>query len=237
MKSARTHIVILVLLAQIVIAAAASATGLVSPAELRRWQESKTGFYLLDVRSSQLFTRKHLPGALNVPAFVVHKKGFPKEETFVLYDSGIGTTEALDAAEKMFAAGYKNVFLLDGGLARWDAAALPLDAPMGVLTSKLVEIISVPELQHEMRYGTTINLVDLRDAALFKAGSIPGAKNIPAVVTDKESSGWQKDTLIVLFDGGTGAAEKQAETLRRAGFKLIRFLYGGYPEWKRQSAL
>lgn len=237
MKVNRKNIVLIVVLTQLVFAAIASATGLVSPAELRRWQEAKSGYLLIDVRAKQAFTRKHLPGAINVPAFVVYKKGFPKEATIILYDSGIGTTEALDAAEKMFSIGYKNVFLLDGGLARWEAASLPMDAPLGILTSKLVEIISVQELQHELRYGTALILVDLRDAAHFKTGTIPGANSIPAAITDKESAGWQKDTLIVLFDGGTGVAEKQAEALRRAGFKLIRYLYGGYPEWKRQSVL
>ena len=235
MKTLRKNIILIILTAQFAVAAVASATGLVSPDELRRWQETKPGFYLLDVRSQQAYTRKHLPGAIHIPAFVVHKKGFPKGETFVLYDSGIGTTEGLDAAEKMSGAGYGKVFLLDGGLARWESAGLPIDAPLGVLSVKLVEAISVTELQHELRYGTAMTLVDLRDAAQFKVGSISGALNVPGAVTGEALAGWQKDALVVLFDSGTGEAEKQAETVRRAGFKLIRFLYGGYPEWKRQN--
>lgn len=235
MKTELNKIVLLIFFAQFIFAAAASATGLISTDELHSWQESNKNFYLLDVRSGQAFARKHINGAINIPAFVAHKKGFPKGETYVLYDSGIGTTEGLDAAEKMTGVGYSKVFLLDGGLAGWESAALTVDAPMGVLTSKLVETISVKELKHEQRYGTPITLVDLRGATQFKGGSIPGARNVPGGITDKAISGWQKDVLVVLFDGGSGEAEKQAETLRRTGFKLIRFLYGGYPEWKRQN--
>ena len=50
------------------------------------------------------------------------------------------------------------------------------------------------------------------------------------------SRGWRKDSIIILIDSGDDEALKQAEKLRRAGFKLVRFLYGGFPEWKRQNA-
>jgi rhodanese-related sulfurtransferase len=236
MNNLHTIIVGMVLLAHFTVVAAASGAGLVSKEEVRRWQESKTAFYLVDVRSGLAFNRKHIQGALNVPAYIVHKKGLAKDGTLVLYDGGIGTLEARSAADKLSGAGYGTVFLLDGGLAHWEAAGFPLDVPMGMLNTKLVETITVPELQQAVRERLPLVLVDLRGAAQFKAGSIPAAQSVPAAVLAEVSSGWQKDELVVLFDGGDNEAEKQAEVLRRAGFKLIRFLYGGYPEWKRQNA-
>jgi 3-mercaptopyruvate sulfurtransferase SseA len=236
MKTLRKNIAGMIFIAQLVAATVASGAGLVSTSEVRRWQEMKTGFYLLDVRSGQAFNRKHIQGAINIPAFIAHKKGLPKGDTLVLYDSGVGSTEARSAAEKMSAAGYGKVFLLDGGLARWEANSLPLDAPLGVINTKLVETITVVELQQVVLDGTAMSLVDLRAPALFKAGSIPGAQSVPAAAFSKASAAWRKDDLVVLFDGGDSEAERQAEVLRRAGFKLIRFLHGGYPEWKRQNA-
>lgn len=230
------NIASLILVAQLLAATAAWGAGLVSPSEVRRWQEQKTEFYLLDVRSGQAFNRKHIQGAINIPAFIAHKKGLPKGDTLVLYDSGIGSTEARNAAEKMSAAGYGKLFLLDGGLARWEANGLPLNAPMGVIDTKLVEAITVTELQQVVRDGNALTLVDLREPLMFLVGSIPGAQSAPAATVPKASVGWQKDELVVLYDGGNNEAERQAEKLRRAGFKLIRFLHGGYPEWKRQNA-
>jgi len=208
----------------------------VSPTEIRRWQENKISFYLIDVRTAQLFDRKHIAGALNIPAFVVHKKGIPRDETIVLYDSGIGSVEAGEASSMMAAADYGKVFLLEGGLAYWEAAGLPLEAKAGILDTRLVEFISVAELLRARRDGIDMILVDLREPALFEDGSIPGARNIPPAALPGASAAWPKDRLVVLFDGGEGRSEKQAELLRRAGFKLIRFLYGGFPEWKRQNA-
>ena len=217
-------------------AGTALAAGSISPAEVRRWQEQKTGFYLLDVRSGQAFHRKHIQGSLNIPAFVAHKKGLPTGDTFVLYDSGVGSTEARSAAEKMSASGYGKIYILDGGLARWEANGLPLDAPLGVLDTKLVEALTVTELQQLLLDRSVMTLVDLREPLMFLVGSIPGAQNAPRAAFTKATAGRQKDELVVLYDGGDNEAERQAEVLRRAGFKLIRFLHGGYPEWKRQNA-
>ena len=221
---------------QLVAAGAAWGAGSVTGTQVRGWQGDGTHFYLIDVRSGIAFKGKHLQGAINIPAFVIGKKGLPKEETLVLYDAGLGTTEARDAAQKLSDAGYARVYLLEGGLARWEAAALPLDAPVGVLPGKLVESMTTRELAQLARDGGAPVLVDLRDAGLFQAGSIPGALGATAAELPKQSAGWQKDAVIVLFDGGDNRAERQAELLRRAGFKLVRFLYGGYPEWKRQNA-
>jgi rhodanese-related sulfurtransferase len=236
MKFLRKYIARLILVAQLLVATVALGAGSVSTTEVRRWQEARTAFYLLDVRSGQAFARKHIQGAVNIPAFVVHKKGLPKADTLVLYDSGVGSTEARMAAERLSAAGYSKVYILDGGFARWEANSLPLEAPMGVLSTKLVEVITVTELQQVMLDKGAMTLVDLRDPLLFLAGSISGAQNAPRAVFAKASAGWPKDELVVLFDGGDNEAEQQAEVLRRAGFKLIRFLHGGYPEWKRQNA-
>jgi rhodanese-related sulfurtransferase len=236
MKTLRKNIASMIFIAQFVAVTVASGAGLVSSAEVRRWQETQTVFYLLDVRSGQAFGRKHIQGAINIPAFIAHKKGLPKGDTLVLYDSGIGSTEARNAAEKMSAVGYGKVFLLEGGFALWEAAGLPVDAPLGALDTKLVEAITVVEFNQALRDGIAMTLVDLRESAMFKAGSIPGARSAPPAAIPKASTGWRKDALLVLFDGGDNEAERQAEMLRRAGYKLIRFLYGGYPEWKRQNA-
>jgi rhodanese-related sulfurtransferase len=88
-----------------------------------------------------------------------------------------------------------------------------------------------------MRDGLPMKLVDLRGSDLFKAGTIPGARNVVAEKLADEAAGWPRDTLIVLFGGGDDTAVAQAELLRRAGFTMVRFLYGGYPEWKRLNAL
>jgi len=100
----------------------------------------------------------------------------------------------------------------------------------------LSEPISVTELSRAMSDGLDLIIADIRMPEAFMEGTVPGARNIsPDDVLDV-SRGWRKDSIIILIDSGDDEALKQAEKLRRAGFKLIRFLYGGFPEWKRQNA-
>lgn len=236
MNFLRKYLIILMVVGQTAVAVSVMAASAVAPSEVRRWQEDKTRFYLVDVRSGSAFNRKHIEGAINIPAFIVAKKGLPKDDTIVIYDNGIGTTEARIAENNLAAAGYSRVIMLNGGLVRWEADGLPLTAPLGVLDSKLVEAISAAELVQALRDGLTIILLDLRDSARFKSGSIPGARNVATGDLARMIASWRRDDIIVLFDGGEGEMVRQAEVLRRAGFKLVRFLYGGYPEWKRQSS-
>ena len=207
----------------------------VQPAEIQRRQEDKTPFYLVDVRSAQAYARKHIAGAISIPAFVVSRKGLPKGDSIVLYDGGIGTTEAALAAERLEAAGYSKVAILEGGLARWETAGFAVGAPTGRLNEALIEALSSEELGRIDRNIFELILIDLRDAAAFKAGTVTGARNLQPATLLSASAAWQKNAVIVLFDGGTREPEHQAEQLRRAGFKLVRFLYGGYPAWKQQN--
>jgi rhodanese-related sulfurtransferase len=219
-----------------VAAAPAQGAESVSVEQVRRWQTDKKTFYFVDVRPTQLFLRKHIEGAINIPAFIVAKKGLAKDKDILLYDNGIGTVDAKEAADSLAEAGYRNVFQLDGGLARWEASNLPMKLQSGVLDSKLVEFITAAELSRAMHDNLPMVLVDLREPALFKSGSIPGAINVKPATLKSLSTSWRTDSLIILFDNGNAESERQAEQLRRAGYKMIRYLYGGFPEWKKLSA-
>ena len=233
MKQPRFLVPILTLSLQIAFVLQAQGADSMTTDQVRRWQADKKAFYLVDVRPRQIFVRKHIEGAINIPAFVVAKKGLAKDKDIVLYDNGIGTVDARDAADALAAAGYGKVSVLEGGLARWEASNLPLKLQSGMLDTKLVEFITAAELSRAMQAGQQMVLVDLRERALFKAGSIPGALQVDPQALPSVSTGWQKDGLIVLFDNGNAESEQQAEQLRRAGFKLVRYLYGGFPEWKK----
>ncbi|MEK6742173.1 MAG: rhodanese-like domain-containing protein [Nitrospirota bacterium] len=233
MKRSRYLLPVFLLILQIASAAPVLAAETVTAGQVRRWQADKKAFYLVDVRPKQVFLRKHIEGAINIPAFVVAKKGLARDKDIVLYDNGIGTVDAKEAADNLAAGGYGTVFLLDGGLARWEASNLPLQLQSGVLDTKLVELVTAAELARALHDSLPMVLVDLREPALFKSGSIPGAVHAAPANLLSLSSGWQKDGLIVLFDTGDAEAERQAEQLRRAGFKMVRYLYGGFPEWKK----
>lgn len=232
----RAAVVIVIFLAVGFRLAIAQPTIVISPEELSQWQEAKAPFLLIDVRSSHLFDQKHIGGAMNIPSFIIHKKGLPKDKMIVIYDSGVGSSDASVAAEKLTSIGYESVFVLEGGLARYDALGLPIIAPSGVLDTRLVEFITVEDLSRVISEGLPMTVVDLRTPELFQSGTVPGAQNISPENLLYVSRGWKKDSLIILIDGGDDEAVRQAELLRREGFKMVRYLYGGYSEWQRQNA-
>ena len=208
---------------------------LISADEVRQLQSSNASFLLIDVRMSQSFNMKHIEGAINIPAFSIGKKRLPAGQ-IIIYDGWICTIEAGDAMDKLIAAGNTSVFILEGGIARWEAMGLPMTVQTGILSTRLSEPISVTELSRAMSDGLDLIVVDIRMPEAFQEGTISGARNIAPDDLLDVSRGWRKDSIIILIDSGDDEALKQAEKLRRAGFKLIRFLYGGFPEWKRQNA-
>ena len=208
------------------LAATADSAETVTADQVRTWQAERKTFTIVDVRQSQLFLRKHIEGAINIPAFAIAMKGLAKDKDIVLYDNGIGTIDARTAADKLAAAGYGRVWILDNGLADWEAAGLPLKLQSGVLDTQLVEFLTAAELIRAMNANVPMVLVDLRARALFKAGSIPGAVNAAPDDLPSLSAGWTKGRLIVLFDNDNAEPEQQAEQLRRMGFKMVRYLYG-----------
>ena len=82
---------------------------------------------LIDVLVDEHFKAVHLPGAVNVCVYEIvflenMAKLIPdKDREIVVYGSGDRSLEALNAAEKLVNAGYRNVGMLQGGLNGWKA--------------------------------------------------------------------------------------------------------------------
>ena len=152
----------------------AHAASFISADEVRQLQSSNASFLLIDVRMSQSFNLKHIEGAINIPAFSIGKKRLPAGQ-IIIYDGGIGTIEARDAMEKLTAAGNTSVFILEGGLAGWEALGLPMTVQTGILSTRLSETVSVTELSRAMSDGLNLIIADIRMPEVFREGTVPGA--------------------------------------------------------------
>lgn len=205
-----------------------------SPQEAYRLQAEKQPMILVDARPPKLYEIRHITGAINIPAFAVADKGLPKDSMIVVYDGGIGATEAEAAVATLSAVGYARAFVLDGGLALYESLGLPVIGGSGIVQESFAQLITVENLARAMKMAGVL-VVDLRDAETFAEGTVPGAVNIRPESIVQASGSWKKDAVTVIVDGGDGASEREAERLRRLGFKLVRYLYGGYPEWNRLS--
>jgi len=104
-----------------------------SPRELHSWISQKKSFYLIDTLLADHFQKVHLPGAVNACVFQVifmdeiHKIIRNEKATVVVYGSSGGSMDAICAARKLSDNGYKDVYVLEGGISAWREAGLPLE--------------------------------------------------------------------------------------------------------------
>jgi rhodanese-related sulfurtransferase len=102
--------------------------------ELRKMQDSKEDFLLLNVLSEDSFRKACIPGSINVP---VATPGFlhtvaelagteSKHRRIVTYCAGMHCSASIDAANYLTAAGYTRVSAYQGGLQDWMDAGYAL---------------------------------------------------------------------------------------------------------------
>lgn len=105
----------------------------ITPEELETLRERESDLRILDVRLADDFEAAHLPGALNNAVFEVAfterlDETLPaKDQPVVLYGASRDSLEAPMAAEKLERAGYRDVAVLDGGIAAWEKTGRPTE--------------------------------------------------------------------------------------------------------------
>ncbi len=111
-------------------------------------------------------------------------------------------------------------------------------AQMSVIAQKYfhardrLEPVSREELHRRIKNDTVI-IIDVRPAAEFVAGHLPGAINVPTEELQRRLSKLPRNHDIIAYCRGAYClmSYEAVETLRRRGFKAMR-LQDGYPEWK-----
>lgn len=99
---------------------------------------NKHNLYVLDTREEQEFNVSHIKNSRNVGSFWFDMRkiyDIPYNATVVLYCSVGIRSEKI--AEKLIAAGYKNIFNLYGGIFEWVNEGHPVYKKTGVQTSEI----------------------------------------------------------------------------------------------------
>ena len=105
--------------------------------------------------------------------------------------------------------------------------------------SSTVPIVTPKQLHAEQLAGKSPALVDVRTAAEYRAGHIPGAELIPgdlspAIIEDRlgRPAPGRDETLYITCHAGQRAA-RAAETLRQSGLSNIALVEGGTQGWEQ----
>ena len=98
----------------------------ISPAELHAQRESGAAPVVIDVRTPEEYASVHIPGAVNIPFDqVADRIGEIESSQGVALYCMVGP-RARKGESALLAAGYEEIFHLEGGLAAWQAAGLPV---------------------------------------------------------------------------------------------------------------
>jgi len=218
----------------------------ISTEELKQVLADKSAT-VLDARPSREFAMSHIPGTLNVAA----KPGVAmsayvsdvaeisrlldgkKDAPLVLYCNGPFCGKSKRLADELLAAGFTDVRRYQLGIPVWRA--------LGGVT-----VIEPEGLQHVIADDRTAVLIDVREADAFRAGSLPGARNIPrSLVLEGKDVGEVKrakddgrlpmedhNTRIIVLGGDPGMARTVAEAITHEAFQNVAYFAGTYAEAK-----
>lgn len=185
------------------------------------------GAMIIDTRNAADFAAGHVPGTINIPL----DRGFttwagwlvPYDRDFhLLLDDGC--THCVDEAVKDLAmigldrvAGYFGL----GAIPAWAADGRPLET---------VPQITGAELARQMDDGTAA-VLDVRGAAEWEAGHLPGVMNLPVGYLTDRLDDIPRDRPVVVHCQGGGRSAIAASVLQAAGFHNVIDYSGGYSDW------
>ncbi|GIJ71168.1 sulfurtransferase [Virgisporangium ochraceum] len=227
---------------------------------------------VLDVRFGDGTAAGHIPGAVHVDLstqlagpetglsgrrplpdirdleWLARSWGIDDGDTVVVYDTAAGT-KAGRAWWVLRWAGLADVRILDGGLAAWTAAGLPVTSSASAPSPGSVTLTAghLRELTADeaAEYAAAGRLLDARGAAAYAAGHIPGAVSAPTRDA-LDADGLLLDTgalrrrfadlgvdgsrPVGLYCGGGVAAAHAAAVLHAAGIETALFV-GSFSAW------
>jgi rhodanese-related sulfurtransferase len=93
-------------------------------AKLKASQDGKAALFVFDNNSKETFTSGHVPGAKWISPDKIKSDDLPanKEATLVFYCANEQCDACHDGASAALKLGYKNVFIMPGGIAGWKKA-------------------------------------------------------------------------------------------------------------------
>jgi rhodanese-related sulfurtransferase len=222
------------------------AAAAIDVATVRRWLGDGGEIALLDVREEGQHGAGHPLLAVNLPYSRLEieiGRLVPRRSCrIVLVDDGDGV--AGRAARRLAWLGYGAVQVLDGGIAAWEAAGLPLFPSTNVPSKAFAEIVEIDrhtphvtpsELDRLRREGTRLVVLDSRTIEEFNRFHVPGAVTCPGaeLVHRFDDLVPDRDTLVVVSCAGRTRSIIGAQSLINAGVpNKVVSLQGGTQAWR-----
>lgn len=207
---------------------------------------------LLDVRDLVESESGHLPGATILPRrrleFRIDALVRDRLTPLVVVDSGaeiapgVRDPRAALAADTLLGAGWREVAVLDGGVAAWRLAGLPVVSGTQVSSKAFgrrvadierVPMVDVATLRRWQQAGRRIALCDVRSADEHVEDCIPGSVSLPGFEAVSHALDMAAESdVIVLCSSARTRSLLVARTLIDLGLSDVVALDGGQLAWR-----
>jgi rhodanese-related sulfurtransferase len=219
----------------------------ISQHELLDLLESRDfSFALIDVREKTEYEIKQILFATNIPRRLLESRIADlvpiKNTKIILYDDDGGKKVNL-AENTLKSLGYENIFVLEGGLNKWDKKEYLFSGthvPSKAFGEQVFITENIPTVEpHELKNwmeeeNSNFIIFDVRPNNEVKAtGSIPGAVNIPGVELPLEIYKYVNDgkTKLIITCAGRTRGLIATQTLRKMGIENVYNLKDGTMGW------
>jgi hydroxyacylglutathione hydrolase len=183
------------------------------------------GLPLIDGRRRRAFAQEHVPGALNIEldgsfgAYVGWLLPFNKSLMLLIEDDA-GRKEAV---AQLIRIGYERLRgHLDGGLDAWKSAGYPTNS---------FEAITVDELSARLERHDQLAVLDVRDAAEWESGHIPGSQHIHIGDLMQHLHEIPRDIPVATICRSGHRAAMAASIVAALGCETVAVLRGGVSDW------
>lgn len=184
------------------------------------------GAAVLDVRDAASYGAGHVPGSLNVglQGQFASWAGtlIPSLRTIVIVADEAARVQ--EAATRLARVGFEDVAgYLEGGIATWDAAGLPVaERPQ----------VSVLELHAWLTDGRPgLRVLDVRRPGEYEGGHVPGALSIPLDLLERELARVPQASPLAVICAGGYRSSAATGILEGAGITDIVNVAGGTNAW------
>ena len=185
------------------------------------------GAVVLDTRPAMQFAVAHVPGSIHIAlsgqyaSWAARILGLDKQIILV----GEDADQLRESQMRLARVGIENVrAYLEDGISGWIASGYELD---------YIPQISAQELA-ELQQSEDVRILDVREPGEVEASAMEGSTRIPlgqlAARTDELAAA--KDRLLVVHCKGGYRSSIATSILRRAGFRDIANLTGGFDAWQ-----
>ena len=205
----------------------------VPPAEAQRLAEE--GALFVDVREFNEYEQIRINGSRFMPLSRINDwyETLPTDVPVVLY-CRTGHRSGQATAALTYQAEFTNVINMEGGIVEWYEEGLPVSVDHVDVTEfqPPFELIDPELASKDLANGDLRWVVDVRDAAQFATGHVPGARNIPFNQLPMRYAELPKgEAVLVTCDRGE-LSMLAARLLNDLEFFRVLALDGGIEAWR-----